>query len=344
MWTCGLAAISLFGCVIIATGAPFERTVSFTQPNGTAIELWGKGDEFQAVFETLDGYTVVYAPESKAYYYAALSADGTDLIPTAWQAGTTDPAALGLAKHLRKSAARASAEAQSRFERWDTAVQLSERWRQRKATARAAEDGRVPMAPPAYTTTGTKVGLCLLIDFSDAPATVPQAQIMDFCNGDAYTGFGNNGSVKKYYQDVSNGLLTYTNIVTAYIRMTQPKSYYDDTSKDNGDQGNLLISDAIAILKAQPNYASQIAPAFASLTVDGSGRAVACNVFFAGADSGVWSFGLWPHSGVALGSRPQELLRTSTSGTTRSPTSAIRLNWGPSPRKRPHALRLSGYL
>jgi len=82
MWTCGLAAVSLFGCVIIATGAPFERTVSFTQPNGAVIELWGKGDEFRAVFETPDGYTVVYAPESKAYYYAALSADGTDLVPT----------------------------------------------------------------------------------------------------------------------------------------------------------------------------------------------------------------------------------------------------------------------
>ena len=307
MWTCGLAAISLFGCVIIATGAPFERTVSFTQPNGTAIELWGKGDEFQAVFETLDGYTVVYAPESKAYYYAALSADGTDLIPTAWQAGTTDPAALGLAKHLRKSAARASAEARARYERWDTAVRLRDRWAQRKDAARAAEDGRVPMAPPAYTTTGTKVGLCLLIDFSDEPATVPQAQIMDFCNGDAYTGFGNNGSVKKYYQDVSNGLLTYTNIVTAYIRMEHPKTYYDDTSKDNGLQGNILIRDAITILKAQPNYASQIAPAFANLTVDGEGRAVACNVFFAGADSGVWSYGLWPHSWSLWEVDPQEL-------------------------------------
>ena len=296
MWTCGLAAVSLFGCVIIATGAPFERTVSFTQPNGTAIELWGKGDEFHAVFETLDGYTVVFAPETKAYYYAALSADGTELIPTAWQAGAADPATLGLAKHLRKSAARARAEARARFERWDTAVRLRDRWAQRKAAARAAEDGRVPMAPPAYTTTGTKVGLCLLIDFSDEPASVPQAQIMDFCNGDAYTEFGNNGSVKKYYQDVSNGLLTYTNIVTAYIRMAQPKSFYDDTSKDNGVQGNLLIRDAIAILKAQLNYASQIAPALANLTVDGAGQAVACNVFFAGADSGSWSHGLWPHS------------------------------------------------
>ena len=55
--------------------------------------------------------------------------------------------------------------------------------------------------------------------------------------------------MKQYYQDVSDGLLTYTNIVTAYIRMTQPKSYYNDTSKDCGEQGILLIKDAIAILE-----------------------------------------------------------------------------------------------
>lgn len=35
--------------------APFARKIAFTQPDGTPIELWGEGDEFSAVFETLDG-------------------------------------------------------------------------------------------------------------------------------------------------------------------------------------------------------------------------------------------------------------------------------------------------
>ena len=125
---------------------------------------------------------------------------------------------------------------------------------------------------------------------------MPQAQIVDFCNGDAFTNFSNNGSVKRYFQDNSNALLTYTNIVTAYIRMVQPKTYYNDTSKGCGTQGRLLINDAVALLKALPNYATEIAPAFSNLTVDASGRAVACNVFYAGGNGGVWSYGLWPHS------------------------------------------------
>ena len=44
---------------------------------------------------------------------------------------------------------------------------------------------------------GNKVGLTLLVDFEDDPATIPPAEIEQFLNGDNYTGYGNNGSVKK---------------------------------------------------------------------------------------------------------------------------------------------------
>ena len=145
---------------------------------------------------------------------------------------------------------------------------------------------------------GQKLGLTLLIDFSDAVATIPQAEILNFCNGDSYTGYGNNGSVKKYYLDNSNGRLTYSNLVTIYIRVPQPKTYYNNTAIDCGIQGRLLITDAINAMKALTNYTTDILPTFANLTVDGSSQVVACNVFFAGANSGVWSFGLWPHSWV----------------------------------------------
>ncbi|HNX33728.1 MAG TPA: M6 family metalloprotease domain-containing protein [Kiritimatiellia bacterium] len=291
---------SILGIAALCAAAPFTKTFPFVQPDGTRVELWGTGDEFRAVFETLDGYTVLFVPAAKAYFYAGLSADGTDLIPTALQVGQGDPSALGLAKHLRMSPEVARAKARARFARWDAATKNSERWLARKAAARAAESaaagGRTTLSPPAYTTTGTRAGLCLLIDFSDATNTISRAEIVNFCNGDAYTGFGNNGSVKKYFQDNSGGLLTYTNIVTVYIRMARPKTYYNDTSADCGDQANLLIKDAVAIMKALPNYASEIAPAFANLTVDGNGYVQACNVFYAGDDSGVWSYGLWPHS------------------------------------------------
>ncbi len=288
---------------LVGWSAPFEKTISFCQPDGTVISLWGKGDEFHAVFETLDGYTVVFNPATKAYEYADLSADGNDLVTTGLRVGRETPTGTSLAKHLRVSRKSARAKARQRYLRWEEGLQVQRRWNElktfRRNLDRQAAGEPVLLAPPSFTTTGTKVGLCLLIDFDDDPATIPQAEVVQFCHGDSYTGYGNNGSVKKYFQDNSGGLLTYSNVVTVYLRIPNslhPKSWYNDTSKDCGSQGNLLIRDAIAILTNLPNYATAILPAFDNLTVDANGNVLACNVFYAGGNGGVWSYGLWPHS------------------------------------------------
>ena len=82
--------------------------------------------------------------------------------------------------------------------------------------------------------------------------------------------------------------MTYTNVVTAYVRMERPHSFYCDISKDAGEQANILIRDAIVILKAQPNYETEILPTFESLSVEDDGELVACNVFYAGGNGGRW--------------------------------------------------------
>jgi|GEM_PF-576807 len=301
----GLASL-LFLCRIAAPGAPFAEKVPFTQPDGTQIVLWGQGDEFYAVFETLDGYTVVFNQQTRGYEYAQLSADGEQLVGIGVAVGRGDPAALGLKPHLRINSKAVRKQAAARFARWDQGMEITRRWsdlksRQRLAELAAAKDGDAK-SPPSWTTTGQKLGLTLLIDFSDAVGTIPQAEVINYCNGDSYTGYGNNGSVKQYYLDNSANLLTYSNVVTIYIRAPQPKTYYNNTANDCGIQGRLLITDAIAAMKALANYTTDILPTFSNLTVDGSSRVAACNVFFAGANSGVWSYGLWPHSWVLASS------------------------------------------
>jgi len=294
------AALFLVCMATSALAAPFSENIPFTQPDGTAIKLFGEGDEFYAVFETLDGYTVVFNPLTKSYDYARLAADGSALISSGVMVGQGDPKKLGVPKHLRIGSDFIKQQIKGRSQKWDREMGVTTRWKQIKAErqqaslhkstepAPALSDSALAtaadtpvLAPPSSTTTGTKVGLTLLIDFDDDPATVPQAEIIDYCNGDNYTGYGNNGSVKKYFQDNSGGLLTYSNVVTVYIRIPNslhPKSWYNDTSKDCGDQANLLIKDAIAVMKALPNYATEIRPAFDGLTADGSGRVLACNV------------------------------------------------------------------
>jgi len=297
--------------------APFAKDFQFTQPDNSRITLQGQGDEFHAVFETKAGYTVLFDPKTKAYYYATRAADGKSLVSTGVLAHDKPP--RGLNQHIRIDAAAAAAAARAKRVKWDQEIGLSERWKQLKAkklgdlrkpdspTLAAAPEASatgngssIVLAPPSSTTLGVKQGLTLLIDFSDDPATIASSEIDSFLNSDSYSGYGNNGSVKKYFSDVSNGQLTYTNVVIAYVRMAQPKSYYNDTSvADNcGDQGRLLINDALTILKARPDYTSTILPTLNALTADAYGNVAAFNVYFAGANSGVWSNGLWPHSWV----------------------------------------------
>ena len=296
------------GCTILLRAAPFERQIEFTQPDGTRIWLLGRGDEFSAVFETLDGYTVVFDQASRAYCYARRADDG-QLVSTGVLAHRGDPAALGLSKGVRMGAEARKQMVMARWQRWEQGMQVQKRWQERLAARRQweAQADTAALAAPNLAVTGVKVGLTLLIDFVDDPATVPQADIVNFCNGDNYTGYGNNGSVKSYYYDNSGGLLTYTNVVTLYIRAPKAKSYYNVTTNDCGAQANILIKDALDTMKALTNYTTEILPQFAGLTVDSSSEVVAFNVFYAGGNGGVWTYGLWPHSWSLYNVGAQEL-------------------------------------
>jgi len=72
---------------------PFSgKTFTFTQPDGTKIQVRGRGDQHYAVFETLDGYTVVKNPSTGFFEIAQLSNDETRLEPAPGPQGNLDGA------------------------------------------------------------------------------------------------------------------------------------------------------------------------------------------------------------------------------------------------------------
>src|SRR5262245_10104380 len=77
------------------------KVFTFTQPDGRQIQLRGWGNQHYAVFETLDGYTVMKNPQTGYFEIARLSADGNALEPTAGPPGRLDGAAAGVARGLR---------------------------------------------------------------------------------------------------------------------------------------------------------------------------------------------------------------------------------------------------
>ena len=70
------------------------------------------------------------------------------------------------------------------------------------------------------------MGLCLLVQFPDVIGTISREEVEAFCNKVGYNGFGNNGSVRDYFSDNSDGKLLYTNVIAPYYTAKHPRSYY----------------------------------------------------------------------------------------------------------------------
>lgn len=271
--------------------SPFNGEIfTFRNPDGSEVTLRGWGNQFEAVFETLDGYTVVKATDGY-YEYAVLADAGGTLRPIGTRVGDAEGETLAVPKHVRltREATRAHADAAR------TAMGPAPRWMQRRAAekenrkARGTEEDGPGAAPPAGTTTGDFLGLVLLLDFSDFPQTVARQEIDDFCNKAGYSGFGNNGSAFDYFRDVSDGKLRYRNQVVAYHRAAHPRTYYTDPAISYGARAQELIREALDGLVADGFD-------FSGLSVDSGGFIKALSVYYAGTRSNSWSEGLWPHS------------------------------------------------
>ncbi len=277
------------------------REFTFTNPDGTQVQVRGFGNQFAAVFESLDGFTVVKDPSTGYYHYATLSPDGTRLEPTGPRVGTVESAALDLPKHARPSTGATRDGARAAIRRTGVTPRWAQRRRARKPRTPAPpldsddERGdRVPgagtaLAAPEGRAVGSYVGLCLLIRFPDVDATIPSTDVSQYCNAPGYSGFGNNGSVRDYFQAVSVGRLDYTNVVPEYVTAKHPRDHYTDPAVEFGIRARQLVREGLKALTAQGFDFSQ-------LTADDQGYVRALNVFYAGPAVNDWSEGLWPHS------------------------------------------------
>ena len=136
---------------------------------------------------------------------------------------------------------------------------------------------------------GEVLGIVLLVDFSDDPATIPTSSVDDFCNLEGYSANGNNGSVRDYYYDVSDEALEYTNYVpTYYHRASHTKAYYTDPGVSYGQRARELIIEALDAMEAA---GFDFVP-----YANGDGQIDAVNCFYAGGIWNSWAEGLWPHS------------------------------------------------
>lgn len=243
---------------------------SLAQPDGDRLAVLVWGDEFYQRVTSLDGFTLVRDPETKVICYARLDISGTAFVSTDVDARLAPPKGLLPGIELPKKA-RADIAAENR--------------RPHEADAAMLADAKVdPVA------TGEVLGLTIIIDFSDEPGTIPAAEIERYLNQPGYDGFGNNGSIRDYFLDVSGGLLDYSNeVTTAYLRAPQPKSYYDDLYNGYSRTKELVLWGLEALDAEGLDYSR--------FDANDDGYIDAVNVFYAGFPDQGWSHGLWPHCG-----------------------------------------------
>ncbi|MBK9126314.1 MAG: M6 family metalloprotease domain-containing protein [Phycisphaerales bacterium] len=244
------------------------------QPDGTWVDVRIWGDEFYGVTESLDGYTVVRDPDTRFLCYAALTSDRDELRSTGIPVSTATPDAFGLVPHVRINQPAARAQARAARARWEL-------------------EGRLILGRGGHLGGGGAVqGICLIVDFSDDVGTIPAATVSNYCNQVGFSEFGNNGSVRDYFFDVSDGALTYTNYVpAAYYRAAYPKSHYTDPNIPYGQRAQELI---VAALTDMEHHSFD----FSQYDANGDGVIDAVNCFYAGDVWNNWGEGLWPHASV----------------------------------------------
>ncbi|CAA0088254.1 Uncharacterised protein [Halioglobus japonicus] len=292
----------------------------WVQPDGAVLQLKMYGDEFYARTTTDDGYTVIFSTTDNAYYYAEPENQGKSLRRS--NVSATLPPPAGLKRQLKEPRDVVSAIRAANIARY--APERAARWEQRKNAVQRQRndanpavlgtgvtvDAEAPHSAPnlllnAPAVTGARVGLVILVQFPDDPATAAvdpinfpttQSAMERYSNEVGYTDNGNTGSIRDYYTDQSSGALDFTQVVTQVVTLPHPRNYYNFSNYPAntsyylmGIAGRMLVTDAIAELQASGFD-------FSALSVDAYDRVLATSLMFAGNLSGVWAQGLWPHA------------------------------------------------
>jgi M6 family metalloprotease-like protein len=285
---------SLLFIVLLVIGsnlisAPFNGQIQqFKQPDGTLVDLKLFGDEYYLRAEGLDGYTLVRDLKTNWICYATLSSDKSNFVSSGIIYSGVVNNQLSLKSNLT-------------FEKH---LDISEQAIQqiiKKNRLALANDGltiknnqtynQKISGTPIGNITGNIKGLCIVVDFSDEVGTLPMSEYESFCNDLNYSNYGNNGSLRKFYSDISGGLVDYQNVVYGYYRAPLTFAQYDAMPYAQG--ARQILGDALNWIKNQGFD-------FSTLSTNPDGSIQAINLMYTGTPPN-WAQGMWFHKGNYTG-------------------------------------------
>ena len=257
------------------------QNYTFEQPDGSLVEAKLFGDVAAMYAETPDGYTLIRGVDGWLYY-AESTLSGSKLSPSSHIYRGLSTTGLKIKPHIRRSSL-VDQQAIRKFHLKNSNYLLKPSY---KSLTKKSSQQKPDDINHYRSFSGTIRGIVLLVDFSDEPATHTVQDISDFLNQKGYSKYGNNGSVRDFYRDASNGKLDFIHDLSpTYFRAPNPKSYYDNgpysVTKD-------LLKDAIEFFDDKID--------FSLYDNDKDGTIEDLSIIYAGKGQ-IFGKGIWPHSG-----------------------------------------------
>ncbi len=195
LFICGM----VFGVSALKAVPAYPKKVTTTQPDGTKIEVFLRGDENYHWAETVDGYTLLRDKEN-FWTFAECDAKGNVQASTMRFMGNTD---IAYEKGIRT-------KLQPTFSLDNT---------QKKQPNKIGN----LQVESTFPSTGKRNLLMLLVCYNGETPTFSQSDFNNYMNQKNYKGIG---SFRDYYLEASGGLLDIETTVTPWITLSHTFSYY----------------------------------------------------------------------------------------------------------------------
>ncbi len=281
-----IASIAIAMCVVASWAVKADPTPTVvTQPDGTQLTIIVHGDEDCNWYTTSDG--VLLYPIGNSYFVASISANG-EIAPTS---------SLAHERSMRSDNETSIIAKQDKAAFYSAIKSRQQQYRARRISIGTAATSYFPH-------TGSPKALVILVEFSDTLFSVSEPSVVfnEYLNfeGSSMPDHSNyerrnHGSVRQYFNDMSNGAFTPQFDVYGPVRMEKPSAYYGEGTDDMSRIKEMIVAACDSIDKDVN---------FTEYDQDGDGYVDLVYVIYAGYSQSVGGNSvdcIWPKSGT-LGS------------------------------------------
>jgi len=287
-WQLFVVIFVLLVCIgnVHAIPAP-HKLIAVSQPDGTVLNAWLKGDEFFHFAQSTDGYILL--PDKNGFYTYAVN-DSSGALCAGKKIAVNENKRTVTDRLFLKTIKPGLAFSESQLSKaYTKRIQYASANKTRLRSANATNPGLIN----DYPTTGNPKSLVILVNFSNLNfySSNNSTTFSSMLNEVNYKINGHVGSSRDYYKYNSGGLFSPEFVVVGPVTLPQTMEYYGGNNSKGDDQHPAkMIYDACVLASKSVD--------FSNFDYDNDGNVDNVYVFYAGkgeADGGSANT-IWPHS------------------------------------------------